>query len=149
MAFCLMVPSHYLNQWWFTVNCKLGSNPQWHLNQNIKIFIQEYAFENGICTIMVIWFWPQCVDIAVQFLALKNSKHVTTHLDASKTITMLNLIWMKPISSQWPNINKATRPRKLLLCRTPDTKQAQLWFSQIGVREQYRASQMWNVHVFW
>ena len=44
-----MAPSHYLNQCWNIVNWTLGNKLQWNLNQNPNIFIQENAFENGVC----------------------------------------------------------------------------------------------------
>ena len=43
------LPSHYLNQCWNIVNWTLGNKLQWNFNQNSNIFIQENAFENGVC----------------------------------------------------------------------------------------------------
>ena len=44
-----LVPSHYLNQWWRIVNRSFRNKLQWNSNQNIKLFIDENAFENVIC----------------------------------------------------------------------------------------------------
>ena len=40
MAWCHQAPSHYLNQWWLVI-WTISNVPQWHLNQNITIFIKK------------------------------------------------------------------------------------------------------------
>ena len=44
-----MASSHYLNQCWNIVNWTLRNKLQWNLKRNSYIFIQENAFENGVC----------------------------------------------------------------------------------------------------
>ena len=56
-----MAPSHYLNQCWNIVNWILANKPQWSLNRNIFIFIQENAFENVFWNKAAILSRPQCV----------------------------------------------------------------------------------------
>ena len=36
---------------------------QLNFNRNSNIFIQENAFENVVCEMAAILFWPQCVNI--------------------------------------------------------------------------------------
>ena len=55
-----MVLSHYLNQYWNTVNWNLRNKSQWTINQNSYIFIQGNAFENVICKIASIMSQPLC-----------------------------------------------------------------------------------------
>ena len=55
-------PSHYLNQYWSTVNWILGNKIQWNLNQSTAVFFQRYAFENIVCKMAIISSRPQCVD---------------------------------------------------------------------------------------
>ena len=55
------VPSHYLNQCWNIVNWTLRNKPQWNLNKNSYIFIQDIAFENVVWKIAAILLLPQCV----------------------------------------------------------------------------------------
>ena len=42
----IMVPSHYLNQWWYIVNWTLRSKLQWNFNRNSYISTHENAFGN-------------------------------------------------------------------------------------------------------
>ena len=42
-------PSHHLNLCWLIVNCTLPNKLQWNLYPNMKLFIQENAFENVVC----------------------------------------------------------------------------------------------------
>ena len=53
--------SHYLNQCWNIVNWTIRNKLQWNSNRNLNIFIQENALENGICEMVSIMSWPQCV----------------------------------------------------------------------------------------
>ena len=62
--------SHYLNQWWNIVNWNLTNKPQWNLNRNSYIFIQENAFENVICEMTAILSQPQCVKLDQVITAL-------------------------------------------------------------------------------
>ena len=55
------MPSNYLNQCWIIVNWTHGNKPQWKLNQNLYIFIQENAFENVVWKMALILSQPQCV----------------------------------------------------------------------------------------
>ena len=48
------VPSHYLNQCCVIVNGTLRKEPQWNLNRNTKLFIQENVFENVVCEMAAI-----------------------------------------------------------------------------------------------
>ena len=41
-------PSQYLNQCWYIVNWTPGNKPQWNLDRNWYIFIQENIFENDV-----------------------------------------------------------------------------------------------------
>ena len=43
------LPSHYMNQWWFTVNLTNGNLFQWNTSDHSNIFIQENAFVNVMC----------------------------------------------------------------------------------------------------
>ena len=63
-----LAPSHYLNQWWNIVNCTLGNKVQWNFNRNLNIFIQENAYENVICRIVVILSRPQWVKNSTSLL---------------------------------------------------------------------------------
>ena len=62
MAWCLMAPSHYLNQCWLIVNWTQGLELQWKINQYTRPFILENAFENVICKLVAILFRPQSVN---------------------------------------------------------------------------------------
>ena len=42
----------------------IGNKFQWNLDNNMKIFIQENAFENGVCKMAAILYQPQCVTAA-------------------------------------------------------------------------------------
>ena len=64
------VPSHYLNQWWKIINSNLRNKLQWNLKQNSYIFIQENVFENGICEMVAILSWPQCVNTLLMIMTL-------------------------------------------------------------------------------
>ena len=44
-----LVPSQWLNQCWLIVNWMLRKKLHWNLNPNQINFIQENAFENGVC----------------------------------------------------------------------------------------------------
>ena len=57
-----LVPSHYLNKWWFIVNWTTGNKYQWNLSQNKTIFIRENAFENVVCMMLAISSQPQCAN---------------------------------------------------------------------------------------
>ena len=52
MAVACLVPSHHLNQCWPIVSWTPGDMLQWNLKRNIKLFIDENAFEN-VCQIGV------------------------------------------------------------------------------------------------
>ena len=54
-------PSHYLNHSWNIANWTLRNRPQWNLNPNLNIIIQENAFESVLCKMAAILFQPQCV----------------------------------------------------------------------------------------
>ena len=53
LCHCL-VPSHYLNQCWNTVNSTIGNTIHSNLNWNSYIFIQGNAVENGVCKMAAI-----------------------------------------------------------------------------------------------
>ena len=53
-------PSHYLNQFWNSVNWTLGDIFQRNYNQNKKVFIKQNAFENVVWKMAVVLSWPQC-----------------------------------------------------------------------------------------
>ena len=69
MACCLTTPRHQLSWCWLTVNCTLRNKLQWNHNQNTKLFIQENAFENGVCKMSAILFRPQCVNLRLHYTA--------------------------------------------------------------------------------
>ena len=49
-----LIPSHYLSQWWLIVNWTLRKKLHFHFKQDIKLFIQQNAFENVICKMSAI-----------------------------------------------------------------------------------------------
>ena len=51
--------SHFLNQCWRIVNWNMGNIPQWNLDENTIIFIQQNTFENVLCNIVAISLRPQ------------------------------------------------------------------------------------------
>ena len=51
----------YLNQCWNIVNLNLRNKFQWNLRLNSYIFIQENAFENGVCKMAAILSGSLCV----------------------------------------------------------------------------------------
>ena len=59
-----MVPSHYLNQWWFIASWILWNKLEWNW---VKIwrfsFIQENSFQSVVCKMAAILFQDQCVNI--------------------------------------------------------------------------------------
>ena len=55
-------PSHYLNHCWNIANSTLGNRLQWNFSRNSNIFIQENAFENGVCEMASILSRSQCVN---------------------------------------------------------------------------------------
>ena len=55
-------PSHYLNQWWSSVNWNLMNKLQWNINRNSYIFNQENAFEYVVWKMAAILSRPKCVD---------------------------------------------------------------------------------------
>ena len=59
-----MVPSHYLNKCWNSVNWALRNKLQWKVNQNSNIFIEKNMFENAISKMLAILSRPQCVKQA-------------------------------------------------------------------------------------
>ena len=62
MASHIFSASHYLNQWWNIVNWTLRNKFQWNFNQNLNIFVQEYAFEDIVCKMVDILSRPQWVN---------------------------------------------------------------------------------------
>ena len=46
----------------YVIQWTLWNKPQWNLNQNSNIFIQENVFESVVCETVVISSWPQCVN---------------------------------------------------------------------------------------
>ena len=46
--FVCSVPSHFLNQRWFILNCTHGNNLPWNFSQNTIFFFRENAFENVV-----------------------------------------------------------------------------------------------------
>ena len=42
--------SHYLNHCWYIIIWSPGNKVQWNLNQDTKVFIQQTAVENVVCT---------------------------------------------------------------------------------------------------
>ena len=79
-----LVPSHYLNQWWHTVNRILWHKLGWNLNENIRIFIQENAFEN-VCKMSAFLLRPQCVKLS--------SHSLPGPLDKTVKILQISLAW--------------------------------------------------------
>ena len=60
-----MAPSQFLNQCWNIVNWTLRNKPQWNLNWNSYIFIEENVFENVIWKKAAILSQPQCQTVSV------------------------------------------------------------------------------------
>ena len=56
-------PSHYLNQWWGSVNWDLRNKFQRNLTRHSNIFIQENVFENIAWKMAAILSRPRCVII--------------------------------------------------------------------------------------
>ena len=56
------VPDHYPKQCWLLVNWIIWKNFQWNFNWITSFFFQENVFENVICKMLTIFFWPQCVN---------------------------------------------------------------------------------------
>ena len=56
-------PSHYLNSCWNIVNWILRNKFPWNFNRYSNIFIQENAFENGVCEMASILSRPRCVKM--------------------------------------------------------------------------------------
>ena len=56
-----MAPSHYINQCWNIVILNIKNKLRWNLQWNSYIFIQENAFENGVCEMATVLSQPQCV----------------------------------------------------------------------------------------
>ena len=54
--------SHYLNQYWHTVNWPLRNKVQWNYNRNSYFFIQENAFEYDVCKMVAILYRTQWVN---------------------------------------------------------------------------------------
>ena len=48
----LTTSTHYLNQCWIIVNWVLRYKLQWQFHPNTNLFIEEYAFENGVCKML-------------------------------------------------------------------------------------------------
>ena len=57
-----LTPSHYLDQCWSIVNLTRRNKLHWNVNRNSYIFIQENAFENVVCKMVVILSRPQYVN---------------------------------------------------------------------------------------
>ena len=49
------MPSHYLNQWCIIVSWTLRNKPQWNLNQNSHVFIQEMHLKNVVWKLAAIF----------------------------------------------------------------------------------------------
>ena len=64
------VPSHYLIQWWRIASGTHRSNFQWNLDEDVINFIQENVFENVICKLSTILFWPPCINGCGDYLHL-------------------------------------------------------------------------------
>ena len=47
-----------------------GNKVQSNWNQNTNIFIEENEFENVVCKVQAILFWPQCVTSQKQTVVL-------------------------------------------------------------------------------
>ena len=73
-----IIGSDNLNQCWNMVNGTLRNKLQWNINRNSYIFIQENAFENVICEMMVILSRPQCVNTNPQVHEYKEVDHQQT-----------------------------------------------------------------------
>ena len=52
-----------MNQCWTIVNWTFRNKLQWNFNRNSNIFIQEIAFENGVCKMVSILSRPQWVNM--------------------------------------------------------------------------------------
>ena len=61
MACHLAAASHHLIQYRNVVHCTPGNKPQWNLNRNLCIFIQENASENVVWKMAVFLSRAQCV----------------------------------------------------------------------------------------
>ena len=55
------------NQSFLIVNWTLRKKLHWNLNQNSKLFIQEYAFENAICKMATIFSFFSGLHVWTQF----------------------------------------------------------------------------------
>ena len=71
-------PSHFLNQCWDIVNWTLRNKLQWNFNRYSNIFIQENAFENGVCERASILSRPQCVNINILWPSVAKWHHMVT-----------------------------------------------------------------------
>ena len=60
--------SHYLNQGWNIVNWILRNKPQWNLNRNSYISIQENVFENIVWKVAAI-LWHQYVNMNLRVVS--------------------------------------------------------------------------------
>ena len=49
------------------VNWTPWNKPQWNINRNSYIFIQENAFQNTVCEMAAILSRPQCVNLSFTF----------------------------------------------------------------------------------
>ena len=67
-------PSHYLNQCWNVINWNLRNKLQW----NSYILIQEKAFENIVCEMIVILSRPQCVKCYQYVARMPFQRHSVT-----------------------------------------------------------------------
>ena len=74
-----LAPSHYLNQGWNIVNWILRSKPQWNLNRNSYISIQENVFENVIWKVAAI-LWHQCVNVNFRVVSYITTSHFVVWL---------------------------------------------------------------------
>ena len=62
MACCLDGAKPLFDQCWNIVNWTLKNKLQRNLKRNSSVFVQENAFENGVCEMASVLFRPQCVN---------------------------------------------------------------------------------------
>ena len=64
-------PSHYLNQYWNSVDWTPRNKLQWNVNRNFYICNQENPFENVVWKMPVILSRPQYVKYAIRCLYME------------------------------------------------------------------------------
>ena len=73
-------PSHYLNQWWNSVNWTLKNKLQWNFSRYSYIFIKDGAFENVVWKMADILSRPQCAKKALEHIPLAKCTSVVSPL---------------------------------------------------------------------